>query len=215
MNWRLDDGRPVSKQPWKPIAAVDRAAKPGDLLFGNKLRDSFTCVDGSRLVRTGSHLERISADGRVTVTYASPWFLRPFTIPWPMATALILFFLISYLDNRMKELSKQNPGTPCLRQVIVDAAASIVLLALIGGIWHVGLMFLITLNNDYLPEGSSWKTLVLVPMIIWFFGGPLVFVKTWKILQKSLAMRFNRSLLSPNGQGAGSEGRAMHGEEIN
>jgi hypothetical protein len=70
----------------------------------------------------------------------------------------------------------------------LDVVASAVLLATIGGVWFAGMVILITLNNDYLPQ--AWRVLTIVPMIAWFFGGPVVFVVAWKALQKRLGKQF-------------------------
>ncbi|MCC6124569.1 MAG: hypothetical protein IT426_06390 [Pirellulales bacterium] len=206
VSWRLDGkGEPVSEQSWETATAVDRAAKPGDYIFHRKQReDSFTCIDGSRLVRTGNHLERISCDGRVIVTYSSPWILRPFTFPWPMITGWFLIAFIKYLDYRLERLSKQFAGKSLLRLMVLDAVASAVLLTMIGGVWFAGMGLLITLNNDYLPQGSIWKYVILLPTIIWFFGGPVVFVIAWKELQKRLAKYFQYSLPSESPLRAGA-----------
>lgn len=201
VSWRLDDkGEPVFEQSWETATALDRAAKPGDYIFHRKQReDSFTCIDGSRLVRTGNHLERISGDGRVIATYGSPWILRPFTVPWPVITGWFLLAFIKYLDYRLEQLSKQFAGKSLLLLMVLDVVASAVLLAVIGGIWATGLGFLITFNNDYLPQARRFLT--IVPMIVWFFGGPVAFVMAWKALQKRLAMHFHYSLPSePSGR---------------
>jgi hypothetical protein len=114
VSWRLDDkGEPVPEQSWEAATAVDRAAKRGEYIFHRKQReDSFTCIDGSRLVRTGNHLERISGDGHVIVTYGSPWFLQPFTFPWPMITGWFLVFFIKYLDYKLVLCQNQKFGRP-------------------------------------------------------------------------------------------------------
>ena len=111
-HWRLgQDGKPIFvtvdvKYPRVP----DRIAKPGELIFRKTYRrTTFTCKDGTRLIRVRNHLERYSADEELVGQYSGPWLLSIFTFPWPAFLAWPLFFLF-VLHKLRKEMISSETG---------------------------------------------------------------------------------------------------------
>lgn len=112
MHWRLgEDGQPVYMKSNVGYPRVpDRVAKPGEYLFrGKNKRTSFTCMDGTRLIRVRNHLERYSSDEELVGQYSGPWLLSIFTFPWPAFLAWPLFFLF-VLHKLRKEMISSETG---------------------------------------------------------------------------------------------------------
>jgi hypothetical protein len=111
-HWRLgQDGKPVLvtvdvKYPRVP----DRVAKPGELIFRKThRRTTFTCKDGTRLIRVRNYLKRYSAEVELIGQYSGPWLLSIFTFPWPAFLAWPLFFLFA-LHKLRKEMISSETG---------------------------------------------------------------------------------------------------------
>jgi hypothetical protein len=116
--WELDrgTGRPVDAPHRLSDVPPDRPLGPGDPLFGTDVdREEFHCSDGSTLRRVGNDLERVSPDGEVVATYATPWFLRPFVYPWPASVSWWGFFSYSVVWGffaKKKAAAGQGPVPP-------------------------------------------------------------------------------------------------------
>jgi hypothetical protein len=184
--WRLQaEGDPAFVPAQMGANVVDRPAKPGDIIFGDSHdRRSFDCTDGTTLIRCGSHLDRLTAEGQMLTQYAAPLILRPFTFPWPAGTAWPLMFLMVYIHARKKQWASQVGIAHVGRWVLWDVVATVLLIAVVGSIWFGGLKALIDFNNSHSQKECA--ALLLIPTAVWFFFWPLACIRAWKVVQRKL-----------------------------
>ncbi|RKY08719.1 MAG: hypothetical protein DRP66_03930 [Planctomycetota bacterium] len=196
-HWRLDEnGRPYyMKNNVESPRVADSVAKPGDYLFRSiRGRRVFRCADGSKLVREGHSLKKYSVEGKLTVSYGGPWFLRIFEFPWPAILAWPLFFLLAFVSNRKKTLLKEDKSNVAekVKKRIVSEVAITVVIAVIALAAIVFGGSLVASAANALPKGNPmgfW----LVPIIVipyWI----VVFVAalwTWRSLIGRLDKRDN------------------------
>jgi len=185
--WRLDENGDVVPAPSQGDAVVDRAAAPGDYIFSyGHSRESFACMDGSRLVQKWNHLERYSPDGQLVARYAAPWILYPLTFPWAAFVAVPFAALVcDYVPRRRKRLSQQLDAANVTRALLLDVTVTIIIAVSFAAVWLTILCVVVTINNAQ-PQGSPWRPWLTVGLVVWFFLIPWAGFKVWTAVQKRL-----------------------------
>ncbi len=185
--WRLDENGDVVPAPSElGVPVVDRSAAPEEYIFSfDHHRESFACMDGSRLVRKRNHLDRYSQDGHLVARYSASWILYPLTFPWPVATAGPLVCLCVYVADRRKRLLQQLGASDLARALLLDVITTVIMAGSFAAVWLKMLSVLVTVNNAQ-PQGSPWRPWLTVASVVWFFLIPLAGFKVWSAVQKRL-----------------------------
>ena len=180
--WRLDENGDVVPAPSQGDAVVDRAAAPRDYIFSyGHSRESFACMDGSRLVRKWNHLERYSPDGQLVARYAAHWILYPLTFPWAFFGSILFAALVcEYVPRRRKRLSQQLDAANVTRALLLDVTVTIIIAVSFAAVWLTVLIVVITDTPAWSQGG------LIVFLAIWFFLVPWAGVQIWSAVQKRL-----------------------------
>lgn len=103
ITWKLDaSGIPIPFRGDSADTVTRQAVEPGDTIFTpyTKKRLEFICHDGSllkkesgKLTRTAPGSSEAAKTGAPIQTYTAPWWLEPFTFPFPALMAWPLLFL--------------------------------------------------------------------------------------------------------------------------
>ena len=109
-SWSLDETyKPICRpEARKNEQMPGRAISHGEVLFSasSKERESFRCVDGSMLERSGwsgNSLLIRAQDGKVRKTLATPWYLSWAVFPFPASFALLVMALLIFLSKDTKK----------------------------------------------------------------------------------------------------------------
>ncbi|MHC4665547.1 MAG: hypothetical protein ACYS9T_06260 [Planctomycetota bacterium] len=190
-HWRLgQDGKPVIatvdvKYPRVP----DRVAKPGELIFSKTYkRTTFTCMDGTRLIRVRNHLNRYSTEGELVGQYSEPWLLSIFTFPWPAALAWPLGFLFAYIEIRRRFLLKEESNTlnTVRERLLVDTSITAVIFIIAAAAIVIGGSVVMFIANA-LPKSNPMH-LWLVPLVVipYWIAVVITALWAWRRLLRSL-----------------------------
>ena len=201
-HWRLgEDGQPVYMKINVEYPRVpDRVAKHGEYLFRSGIkRTTFTCIDGSQLVRRRNQLKRYSVEGELVGQYSGPWLLSIFTFPWPAFLAWPLAFLFAYIENKKRFLLKQdknNTLNKVRKQLLLDTSIAAIIFIIAAAAIVMGGSVVMFIANA-LPKSNSMN-FWLMPLVVIPYWITVVITALW--IWRSLLRRLNKS------SSAGSEG---------